>query len=135
VTPRPFFKVFRFGGYPFHVIVSCGMAHARLDAKLRKMNQLAKNERIEEFDVSGRATQLPTGNILVQLSEMPDTSNGLALLVHELFHATVMLMDQVGVKLSDDSDEAFAYALQDMTQQAVTAMVSTVKRRPSRKSR
>jgi hypothetical protein len=36
------------------------------------------------------------------------------------------------VKLSDDSDEAFAYALQDMTQQAVTAMVSTVKRRRKR---
>lgn len=34
-----------------------------------------------------------------------------SLIAHEAFHATHFILDRVGIRLSDDSDEAFAYLL------------------------
>lgn len=46
-----------------------------------------------------------------------------ALLVHELFHITYIVLSAVGIKLSDDSDEAYAYYLQYLTTQVVTMLL------------
>ena len=42
-----------------------------------------------------------------------------AVLIHELFHATCHILHKRGVKLTDDSEEAFAYLLSYITEQVM----------------
>lgn len=132
---KPFFKVFRFGGYPFDVAVSYMTPRQTVERQLRKIGAMTAYQTLPPVGDCALTTRLLNNTFLIDLLEPPDTPSGLGLLIHELFHAVVFLMRDVEIRLSDDSEEAFAYALQDMTQQVVTAMVPTVKRRPSSRSR
>lgn len=49
---------------------------------------------------------------LLWLPRKPRSAADIGVLAHELIHAiTVMLVDWVGLKLSDDTDEVFAHAM------------------------
>lgn len=58
----------------------------------------------------GTTWQLDNGLVIVRLR--PGVSIGC--LAHELFHAISNVMDWVGMKLSQDSEEAYAYLFQDL---------------------
>lgn len=60
---------------------------------------------------------LPCNQSFVKLKEIPVCPKYKAVLSHEIFHAVFAIMDRVGMKPSYDSWEAYAYAIQYLTQQ------------------
>lgn len=50
------------------------------------------------------------------MPEKPKTSKDLGFLIHEVFHATCAVMSAIGIKLSDDSEEAYAYLIGFLTE-------------------
>ena len=49
-----------------------------------------------------------------------DSSDDIGVLGHELLHLTYSAMEHVEIKLTDSSEEAFAYYLGSMMSQALT---------------
>jgi len=46
-----------------------------------------------------------------------------AVLIHELFHLTCRVMNDVGIALSDDSEEAYAYYLQYLSKETMRTLL------------
>ena len=55
--------------------------------------------------------------ILIRPNFIPKTNTEYSFLQHEIFHAVCFVMSQVGMKLSDDSDEAYAYLISFYTRE------------------
>jgi len=70
---------------------------------------------------------LDTGQIILWMEKKPTTPFLLSILAHEIFHCTCFLMDRVGIKYSDDSDEAYAYMIQYLTTKCYEKLKITVK--------
>jgi hypothetical protein len=114
--------VVRFGGYPFDVAISCGHSRDAITRKMRKLGALSDDEELSEFTSLGRTTRFSNGSILVQLRTMPGTPFWWGVFSHEVFHAVTQMMDKIGCRLTDDSDEAFAYAIQDLTERILSVL-------------
>jgi hypothetical protein len=103
--------------YPFDILVSFGGSQERLQKKLSKIlpNKTVSSElEIDEL-CSGKTIMFSTGQTLLWLKEKPTSINGLAILNHEIFHCTCFILTRVGITYSSDSDEAFAYFIQYLT--------------------
>ena len=50
------------------------------------------------------------------IPEKPKTAQDVGFLVHELFHSTYAVMSNIGVPLSDDSEEVYAYTIGYLTE-------------------
>ena len=55
------------------------------------------------------------GVTILWLNKVPDSVDCLAVLNHEIFHCVCMILERVGVKYSEDSDEAYAYLIGHLT--------------------
>jgi hypothetical protein len=101
-------------GYPFDVMVAIGATDEEVFRALDK--KLADPLTAEQRDLlvmrgRGRTVMLlPCGQAVLRLV---DTEPGT--LAHEVFHVVHYLMDHVGIRLSFDSHEAFAYAIGNLT--------------------
>ena len=62
--------------------------------------------RLKDGSFVGRCIQCENGNIILYF---PYRHTKVETLSHEAFHATHMIMDNIGLKLSFESDEAFCY--------------------------
>lgn len=51
-----------------------------------------------------------------------ENAKDLAVISHEVFHAAHRIMKYVGIKLSDDSEEAYAYFIESIVRQIVQAV-------------
>ena len=63
----------------------------------------------------GRTVMLLGGQTILRLDIVKSKPDFYACLAHEVFHAVEFLFDRIGLKLSDDSGEAFAYQMQYLT--------------------
>lgn len=96
------------GVYPARIFVSIGYnnqyAAKRLNIKLSDMHPQS----------TGGATtyDLNDGRYLLSFSSFSNDVQDLALLSHEVFHLTFMVLRNAGLTLSHDSEEAYAYLLQ-----------------------
>lgn len=80
-----------------------------LASYIKDMKQLlGKNEQT----TLGRTMQLDNGQTIILFKRNPEPS----LLAHEVFHAACMILNRIGITLSDESDEAYAYLIQFITQ-------------------
>lgn len=73
-------------------------------------------------DVPGRYGMVYTANsgpIFIWIHGYSGSPDDVDTLSHEAFHLTFSVMEQVGVTLSEESEEAFAYALGYYTNQMV----------------
>lgn len=61
-------------------------------------------------DHAGYTILIPDGTII--LSVRKDYINDIGVIVHEAFHATEYILSYAGMKLSNDSSEAYAYLLE-----------------------
>lgn len=59
----------------------------------------------------------PTQKILVIMPTPPSRADDFGTLIHELSHAVNYIMKQVGVKPSEDSEEAYTYLLGYLTKE------------------
>lgn len=126
----------RHGGYPFDVLVAMGVTNEELAKVLDEYEGLDKKglksvllDRIG----AGTTVMFRCGATIIRLRDKWDAStkahNHLA---HEVFHAVHFLMMRIGMRLSRDSDEAYAYAIGNLTEQilAQLALPATKRTRP-----
>jgi hypothetical protein len=121
---KPTLKVLEFGGYPFDVLLAVGVSTAQVETKLRRLGCVVDEDdrRALEMNSEGRTVMLKNNALVVRVSYAEDSPRFWAILAHELLHAVFFVMGHVGIRLTDESDEAFTYALQDITFKAHRAL-------------
>lgn len=81
------------------------------------------NELMESINFTGgKGTTVYSAShnaFFVWLPELPKTAQEVGFLVHELFHVTYAVMENIGVSLSEDSEEAFAYTIGYLTEKII----------------
>ncbi len=107
------------GIFPFDAIVFPGSSDAEVRRTLdgyEGMTQ-ADHELVELASptAGGRAALLSGNQLVIRTRHVPEPGD--PELAHEVFHAVHFLMENVGVRLSDDSDEVYAYGIQHLTEQ------------------
>lgn len=93
------------------------------------------NQTIPSFDANkdlgdikdkynGRVIQFGGGQILMYLPFIPDVNKptDLSLMIHELFHAVHFVLESVDTPLCDNTCEVYAYMLQHLTSELLTAI-------------
>jgi hypothetical protein len=103
--------------YPFDILVSFGDSEKKLRKELSKIlpDETAVSELFIDPLGAGRTMIFSTGQTLLWLKEKPTDINGLATLNHEIFHCVCFILERIGVTFSADSDEAYAYFIQHLT--------------------
>lgn len=106
--------------YPFDIMFSIGQTDEELKKSLEQYNigddefncfRMAINTTGSTFHNSD------THRTLVRLKSVPNGNRGMGLLAHEVFHAVDMILRDIQITLSADSDEAYAYLLDYVTVQ------------------
>lgn len=102
------------GAWKIDVVLVVGDQRDQLDAYVRHMAaqdkyDYAKDGLKEKCDgsVQGQMFEFPGGGSLIWMKE-EDTE----VLVHEIFHSVFWALNTKGVRLSRDSEEAFAYLIE-----------------------
>jgi hypothetical protein len=76
------------------------------------------SEGIEVYSVngkSGRTVMFKSGHFLIRMPVVPSTCGEYGTLAHEIFHCVEFLMERIGMRLTVDSDEAYAYLIGYLT--------------------
>ncbi len=102
--------------YPFDVMFSLGETDEQLKKQFKKYN-IEESNYFEYELQKGRCSQFKTGQVIVRLKHKPKTINDLACLQHEIYHAVNYILSFIGIKYSDDSEEAYAYLITYLTEQ------------------
>lgn len=99
--------------YPFDVMVSISESDEVLFDKLKKKGVDVADTNLHVYSDTQRGrTILFKGNqTLVRMYELRDTPEWHGNLAHEIFHAVEFILERVGMKLTIDSDEAYAYLI------------------------
>lgn len=103
--------------YPFDLMVSIGETDEKLKAKLTSKG-LPWHEDLSLDEMKDGCCCMYEGNqTLLRLRKKPATAYEYGVLMHEIFHCVDLLMKTIGVKLTDDSNEAYAYLTGYITEQ------------------
>lgn len=91
---------------------------------------LSKNEIEEVCEILGNCSlgktiEIENSGIIVYLPDYADSAKDRAILAHELFHATYMILQKAGISCTDTSDEAYAYLLQFLIEKSFTLLFSS----------
>ena len=106
-------KIIRLDPFPFDIMVHFG-------DKKQLEKTLGKYGLVE--NTIARTLMLDTNQVILYLKEKPKDINGYSLLAHEIFHCVDLVLRKVGISLSDDSDEIYAYCIQYLTKQIYIAL-------------
>lgn len=121
------------GGYPFDVMVCIGASDAEVIAALRDRRIEPTAEELKGLDmgqtVEGCAVILSGNGTVLRLKNFNGSPKCLGRLAHEVFHACDMMLYRIGMRPSDDSCEAYAYAIQHLMTEITTALESPPSRR------
>src|SRR3990167_7632103 len=103
-------------------MVSLGESIDELE-KRPKFTNISESEVKEEMDLmrgckttQGRTIMFSTNQTVLWLRYMPSTPIDFSHLQHEIFHSVDFMLSKIGIKLSRDSDEAYAYQIQYVTE-------------------
>lgn len=102
--------------YPFSVIVALGVTKDELLEYAGKYLTPRDVRYIEEqrFD-SGKTVFSVRDLTILWLEKYPNI--GSPVLAHEVFHAVTFLMEEIGVPLNRETNEAYAYAIEYLTKE------------------
>lgn|SRR3990167_2014537 len=109
--------------YPFSVLVSIGEHQSKVVKIIEKSGYKLDDEEKEKLWMRGigRTIMLGGGQTIMRLKNTkPD------IVAHEISHAVFFLMDKIGIKLSNSSDEAYSYAIQFLTKKINEQMKKNV---------
>lgn len=76
-------------------------------------------------DYMGLTLRLESGDSAILLSDMDGESISTPVVVHELIHAVSHILRNVGIEYSLDSEEVYAYVMEDLTEK-VTNWISNL---------
>lgn len=101
--------------YPFDVLVSISQSD---DEVVRILKGLGVDVDLECIRLKGigKCTMLESGKTIIRLKHYPNTPVGKSTLAHEVYHAVCFLMDHIGMRMSSDSEEAYAYLIGYLTE-------------------
>ena len=111
------FKIIELEIYCKTVVVSVGQSNKVLYKELKhKMTKKEFDYYFSDWDdkiVTGRTLFHDTGFTIIRLKNLDETG----LIAHECFHAVCFIFNKIGIPLSKESDEAYAYLLQFLVNQ------------------
>lgn len=106
--------------YPFDVMFSIGETDRQLKDNLERYG-IADDEfdyhNMPRYTTASTFHNNDTHRTLVRMKSVPRLNKELGHLSHEIFHAVDMILRDIQVTLSSDSDEAYAYLIDYVTVQ------------------
>ena len=78
---------------------------------INELEKYLEPDQIEEFDTC----MFDTGQLVLYMPNVPKRIDDFVTLNHEIFHCTILILKRIGVSLSDDSEEAYAYLYEYIT--------------------
>ncbi len=105
--------------YPFDIMISISESDEVLFAKLKKHGVDISDTNLHVYSDTqrGRCIMFKGNQTLIRMYELRDTPDWYGHLSHEIFHAVEFLMERIGMKLTSDSDEAYAYCIDYLTKE------------------
>lgn len=108
--------------YPFDVMVSLNQSDESLKKDLLKYYKSIEDvdyhfESYGEDNHLGTCIMLPNGQLLIKTKMYPVTNEDYAILVHEIFHAVCLVFHRIGIILTKETDEAWAYMIEYLTKE------------------
>ena len=104
--------------YPFDVMVTTAELSQIVKQNAARGYQLSDEEKqLLEMEGDGRTVMLDGRQTIIRLKREPVCPETIAFMVHEVFHAVEILFDRIGLSLCRQSAEAYAYAIQYLTQE------------------
>lgn len=108
--------------YPFDVMFSIGQTDDEVRIELEKYLNIERMDLLmdacELKKSFGLAVRLwEGGSFLIRIKGNPNSAKFHATVNHEIFHVVHDLLDGIGIKLSNDSEEAYAYVIGYLTEQ------------------
>lgn len=122
-------KVIKLHLFPFGILVSIGESDKAFQAAIQEycspevLKEFTPEDGILSFSPTcqGRTAHLKPSNVtIIRLAHPISTPRSKGVLAHEIFHAVDMILRTMGFTLSRDSDEAYAYTIQYLTEQIYT---------------
>lgn len=108
--------------FPYEIMFSFGQDIDEFKLSLSEKSSLEEFEIHEIAEVlfdggSGRTIMTNKNQTIVRLSFVPESVSEYGVLHHEIFHATHIILDFIGMKLSSKSSEVYAYVIEYITKE------------------
>ena len=107
------------GTYPFHLLVFVGMTNKEMAKKAESFTGMVlTGEEKSHLDQHARGRALYFPRIRLSIIIMRDFKTDyewLSVLAHEIVHAVHSIFDEIKLRISDGSEEAFTYQVEYLT--------------------
>lgn len=118
---KPIMQIIPCGTYPFDVLVCVGVSHKKAKDRVKELlGDLWEQNKsaFDDFgkDSKGRAALFSNNGLFLFSRRLPSDSFYAGVLSHEIFHCATFLLSTVGIPLVKETEEAFAYQIQYLTQ-------------------
>ncbi len=94
-----------------------------LRKELRKyVSEKAISQAFEKCNFEGKGQMYINqhlGIFFIWMPNKPESAEDVGFLIHEISHAVISIMQTIGVNLSDDSEEIYAYTIGFLTHQII----------------
>ena len=109
------FKVIPIEVYGHDIVVSIGQTDSDLYEHIKEnISEKKFDKRFSNQKSIATTFKLKTGCILIRFKDNIDNPG---IVAHEAFHAIVYLFEKIGIEYAYESEEAYAYALEYLTNQ------------------
>ena len=109
------FRVIPIEVYGHDIVVSIGQTDSDLYEHIKEnISEKKFDKRFSNQKSIATTFKLKTGCILIRFKDDIDNPG---IVAHEAFHAIVYLFDKIGIEYAYESEEAYAYALEYLTNQ------------------
>ena len=106
--------------YPFDVMVSVNQTDDELLKSVKQFglnrNDISEILNLHETVKARTLMLLTTNQTFIRLKSKPKKASEYGTLQHEIFHAIDFIFRKIGISLSADSDEAYAYLIGYLTE-------------------
>lgn len=108
--------------FPYDTLVCLGSKKEEILKWIDRTGHKLSEGEIEAITMRGmgRTIILKGNQTILWLKNYPKPGSGT--LAHEIFHAVEMITDRMGIRLSQDSDEIFAYMIQFLTNKIISKL-------------
>ena len=105
--------------YPFDVLFVSGVTEKEIIDHISKKYEYKLDEvealRLDFSTKKGKTVMLKNGTTILWVWNKDD----IGVIAHEVFHVVDFLFEKIGITHSDDSDEAWAYAIEYLVKKIV----------------
>ena len=119
LKPKIKFRIIDYRVYPFEVLVSFHDTFQELESVLKNKLPGDIHDGIDLFKTTNLAKTVMLSNGTTCIWFTPKLRKGglwsHGVISHEVFHAVDMLLTKIGMTLTNESDEAYAYLIQYLT--------------------